>query len=275
MDFPSCVNGCGASDSGLKWWDQLNSEADSNGNSCPQHYVRQNITRTNLFTLNPQHTDHVSAFCSALDDLNDGDALARAINAIRQSGRMICAGPGAGDVGAAASALVTLTSFVKRYADPGKRGPMGDPSDPDIHADIWNALDDPRYYDFVVNPNEEYKSSLPNRFWARLDDIDNFESTGRATAVRLRQFLGLDHEARLSLLISIRKENEPHFTVPTGWDGFSNGYFRENAAYAMADIDSHFGVTLDLAATPEKVGAREVVSPPVPTPHTYLVRKYS
>jgi hypothetical protein len=268
MDFPKC-----------DWWNQLCTEADPKGTSDQKDAdaLRLNVERTTLFPLNIEHEVHVDSFCKALEKVTLGNSVQRAKSTIDDSAKkgkriMICVGPQASSIGTGVSALIAFSSFQKRYLLPGVRGT----ADPDFDTMVWDALADPGHYNSIVNPTKEYRGAVPNRFWAVLDDIIELESRDIVTISRLRHFLGLDDNGKPALLIRISTGKGPRqFTIPTGWDGFTNKYFRENRDYNPSDPNTHFGFTLDLeSGSTEKPGAREMVAEPVPAGDTELVQRY-
>lgn len=232
---------------------------------------KKNIEETVLFTINSEHPDHMAEFCESLSHITVGDAMARAVTAINETERMICAGPDATPLGSVACALITFRSFLTRYSKPGVRPPSGIDFDPVV----WDEFDNPAEYKRTIDKTKAYKANIPNRFWAAFSDVEHLESTESVDRFRLKQFLGLDDSGEPTILIGIEDGKEPHFFIPTGWDGFTNRHFLENVDYDPADPSTHFGYTRDLAsAGTDARGAREVVSKPVSTEHTNLIRKY-
>jgi len=286
MEFAKCAECCAVNAAAaLSWWNALCAEANPIGNDDQKaaNALKENVERTKLFIRNIECAKHVALFSEALERVTTGNSVNRAKSAIQESTKlgqrlMICMGPNAASVGSGACALIAFTSFLKRYLAPGIRGTHTGLSDLDLESEVWDGLEDPAHYSTLVNPAMEYRSNIPNRFWAALDDVDTMEDReGKRTVSRVRSFLGLDDNGKPALLIRTVAGKEPrHFFVPTGWDGFAAAHFRENDLYNDSDPTTHYGFTLDLAAAPiERPGAREVVAEPVSACNTELVRRYS
>lgn len=247
----------------LAWWNNLSGKASKEAVA-----LRRNIEQTKLFTAGDVHGDHITGFADAVAAGEEEDCVKRAADAIERSKRMVHCGPPSCAFRSPACSLVAFTSFIKRHMDQVRR-PLASPVDQER---LLEDLGDPETYKEVGDPSKEYRGQLPCRFWTALADVDQLSTRGSVSASRLREYLGLGRDGKEALLIAIDDSYEPTLTVPTGWDGFDNEYFRENSD-AATDGDDHYGYTVDLATG--SIGAREAVSAPVKFSATRLVRMYA
>ncbi len=254
---------------GVDWWNRLHDEAQ-NPNSEQAVALQNNISVSQLFP-NPEDStggkSNACDFCEELANIVPQNPIKDVSEAITRSGAMICGGPKAQEFGSDACSLLSVRTFADWCTNRG-RGRMR----LSFVNRIWNQLGDLNKYGSFTDKSTNLRGNLPYRFWTAIDDISNLGPLNNVTSSRLGQYLGLDWDGR-SLLIAIESGKEPYFSIPTGWDGFTNPYFKENTQYDQKDSSTHFGYTLDLAN--QTRAAREVVSDPVSLADTKLVGRFA
>lgn len=262
-----------------KWWNSLK----KGGKACELNFKK--ISKCELFGLEKKQENEFVEFTRRLHELstsgdspnnkarwaiNGRDSLERTVGT--GEAIMVCKGEKAKNCPEALFRIVAARSFWHHHvvstlatAEERKKNRYEDNfSDLYPLEAWWKSASDKSVWETTVGG--KVRGKLVNVFWAALNDIEVSLEDRRPFNLRdILDLLGIKPETLdRHVELKVKKEDLPAPPyVPTSWDGFDNEHFfpqpKINGVYPET------GWTRDLRDpnSPDKRGAREVVSKPV------------